>query len=63
MSEPLIISASGIRGIVGEGLTPEVAARYGAAFATWLRREGGRPEGAVLVGRDSRTSGRFSPTP
>lgn len=55
MSEPLIISASGIRGIVGEGLNPEVAARYGAAFGSWLRRRGDR--GAVLLGRDSRTSG------
>ncbi len=59
MSEPLIISASGIRGVVGRGLTPEVAARYGAAFGTYLRRSGqGRP-GAALVGRDSRTSGEL----
>jgi len=60
LSESLIISASGIRGIVGEGLTPEVAARYGAAFGTRVRETvsggaGVRPR--VLVGRDSRTSG------
>lgn len=60
MSESLIISASGIRGIVGEGLTPEVAARYGAAFGAHVRLEAAREAGAVvLVGRDSRTSGEM----
>lgn len=55
MSEPLIVSGSGIRGVVGRGLTPEVTARYGAAFGTYL---GERSRGSrVLVGRDSRTSG------
>lgn len=56
MSESLIVSASGIRGIVGEGLTPDVAARYGAAFGAHVRETSGG-EGFVLVGRDSRTSG------
>ena len=32
MSEP-IISVSGLRGIVGESLTPEIAVRYACAFA------------------------------
>ncbi len=59
MSEPLIISASGIRGVVGRGLTPEVAARYGAAFGTHLLGAGRGGQGAVLVGRDSRTSGEL----
>ena len=35
MSEP-IISVSGLRGVVGETLTPEVATRYVAAFAAAL---------------------------
>jgi phosphomannomutase len=52
MSEP-IISVSGLRGIVGETLTPEVAIRYAAAFAAEL------PLGDVLIGRDSRPSGRM----
>lgn len=56
MSESLIVSASGIRGIVGEGMTPEVVARYGAAFGAHVARSAGGP-GVVLVGRDSRTSG------
>ncbi len=52
MAEP-IISVSGLRGIVGETLTPEVAIRYAAAFAATL------PPGDVLIGRDSRPSGRM----
>ena len=57
---PLIVSASGIRGIVGHTMTPEITSRYGAAFGAYLREQsGGRGvNGAyVLVGRDSRTSG------
>jgi len=57
LSESLIISASGIRGIVGSGLTPEVVARYGASFGTYVRSRAPGPGGHVLVGRDSRTSG------
>jgi len=54
--DQLIISKSGIRGVVGRGLTPEVAARYGAAFGTYLTKAGAGP-GYVAMGRDSRTSG------
>ena len=50
MSE-LIISVSGLRGIVGETLTPEVATRFVAAFASKL------PAGPIIVGRDGRSSG------
>ena len=50
MSE-LIISVSGLRGIVGETLTPEVATRFVAAFATKL------PAGPIIIGRDGRNSG------
>ncbi|HKY61607.1 MAG TPA: phosphoglucosamine mutase [Gemmatimonadota bacterium] len=51
----LIISVSGIRGVVGESLTPEVVARFAAAHGA-CRREatGGR---AIVLGRDARTSG------
>jgi phosphomannomutase len=51
MSEPLIVSVSGLRGIVGESLTPQVAARYTRAFTSTL------PPGPVVVGRDGRESG------
>lgn len=54
-SSSLIVSASGIRGVVGRGLVPAVAARYGAALGAWLAAAG--RTGPVLVGRDSRTSG------
>ncbi len=51
MSSPLMISVAGVRGVVGESLTPPVAALYAAAFA----RELG--PGPVVVGRDARVSG------
>lgn len=47
----LIVSVSGIRGIVGEGLTPQAAVAFAAALGTYL---GG---GRVVVSRDSRPSG------
>ena len=50
MSE-LIISVSGLRGIVGQTLTPDIACRYVAAFASGLA------DGPILVGRDGRDSG------
>ena len=50
-SDSLIVSVSGLRGIVGGSLTPAVAARYALAFAAGL------PPGAIAIGRDGRTSG------
>ena len=47
----LIVSISGIRGIVGDGLGPQEAERFGLAFGTHL---GG---GTVVLGRDSRPTG------
>lgn len=54
MSEaPLMLGVSGLRGIVGKSLTPEVASRFAAAFGGWLvEQRGGRP--AVIVGADGR---------
>jgi len=52
VAEP-IISVSGLRGVVGQTLTPEVAVRYVAAFAAT------GPAGTMLVGRDSRPSGEM----
>jgi phosphomannomutase len=54
----LMVSVSGVRGRVGEGLSPEVVARFAAGFGAWAI--GGRGAGqsrAVVVGRDSRVSG------
>jgi phosphomannomutase len=47
----LIISVSGLRGIVGETLTPDIACRFVAAFATQI------PPGSIVIGRDGRSSG------
>jgi phosphomannomutase len=54
-TEGLMVSVSGIRGRVGEALTPEVMARYAAGFGAWAARSG--RSRAVVVGRDSRVSG------
>ena len=64
MSDTLMISVSGVRGLVGTDLTPEVVARWAAAFGTWagsgIRDTGngkrGRPV-RIVLGRDARTSG------
>lgn len=52
-SSDLIVSVSGIRGIVGQSLTPDRVAQFGAALGTYLR--GGR----VILSRDSRPSGKM----
>jgi phosphomannomutase len=52
-SRELIVSVSGIRGIVGQGLTPEAAAKFGSALGAYLK--GGR----VVVSRDGRPSGEM----
>ena len=52
----LMVSVSGIRGRVGEALTPEIVAQYAAAFGAWagaIASEARR----IVVGRDSRVSG------
>lgn len=47
----LIISVSGLRGIVGETFTPEIACRFVASYAAAIG------PGPVVIGRDGRTSG------
>ena len=49
--DELIVSVSGLRGIVGTSLTPEVAVRYAEAFLATL------PPGGIVIGRDGRASG------
>jgi phosphomannomutase len=53
--EGLMVGVSGIRGRVGAALTPEVVARYAAAFGAWSIAN--NPSRAIVVGRDSRVSG------
>ena len=50
---PLIVSISGIRGLVGESLTAEVVARFAAAFGTTLTQGD-----TVILARDTRPSGK-----
>jgi phosphomannomutase len=56
MSE-LIISVSGLRGIVGSSLTPDVVCGYVSAFARRLKAENSDRRPVVIVGRDGRDSG------
>src|SRR3954470_10638905 len=51
----LMVSVSGIRGRVGDALTPEGVARYAAAFGAWSIGQGKSRK--IVVGRDSRVSG------
>jgi phosphomannomutase len=54
-AKDLMVSVSGIRGRVGESLTPEVVDRYAAGFGAWaLARSTSRE---IVVARDSRVSG------
>jgi phosphomannomutase len=49
--KPLKIGITGVRGIVGETFTPELAVEFAEAFGTYLDR------GRILVSRDTRPSG------
>lgn len=49
----LKIGVSGIRGVVGEFLTPALACAFAQAFGTYVRA------GRVVVGRDTRSSGEM----
>jgi phosphomannomutase len=53
----LMISVSGVRGRVGESLTPEVVARFAAAFGSYLREQAAGRRPTVVLARDARTSG------
>jgi phosphomannomutase len=48
-------SVSGVRGRVGEALTPEVIARYALAFGVWALSQS--KSRVVVIGRDTRVSG------
>jgi len=51
----LMVSVSGVRGRVGEALTPEVVSTFAAGFGAWARTRGASR--SIVVGRDSRVSG------
>lgn len=54
---PLMLSVSGARGIVGETMTPEVAARFARAFASVITETFDERDHVIVLGRDSRPSG------
>jgi len=54
---PLMVSVSGIRGIVGDGLTPQVIVEFTSAYATWVRQS--FPDPVIVLGRDSRITGKM----
>ncbi len=49
----LKISISGVRGVIGDSLSPTMLARFAQAFGTYIG------SGAVVIGRDPRTSGEM----
>jgi phosphomannomutase len=51
----LMISVAGIRGIVGDNVTPELFAKFAAAFGSFI----GGVRKKVVVGRDTRVSGEM----
>lgn len=53
MPAPLMKSVSGIRGVVGESLTPALVANVAAAFAAYVK------QGLVVIGRDARPTGNL----
>jgi len=66
MSDPsvLIVSVSGVRGLVGNGLSADIVARFAAAFGAFCHdnssggvRQEGREPLRIIVSRDSRPSG------
>ncbi len=54
----LIFTFSGIRGISGKDLTLEIAKKIAISFGKWFNGENRE----VIVGRDTRPSGKFIET-
>ncbi len=48
----LMVSISGIRGTIGDSLTPETIVKYAAAYAEYCKR------GHIIIGRDGRITGK-----
>jgi phosphomannomutase len=61
VAEKLIISISGLRGIVDENLTSSIASDYSRAFGTFLKEnnKSTKEQLSVCIGRDSRPSGQM----
>ncbi len=55
----LIKSISGIRGIIGDGLTPAEITGFTSAYATFMKSLTGKERLKIVVGRDARISGQM----
>ncbi|MGB2803546.1 MAG: phosphoglucosamine mutase [Candidatus Zixiibacteriota bacterium] len=53
MRKNLMVGVSGVRGVVGESLTPDVVTKYSSAFGMLCQ------SGKVVLGRDTRVSGEM----
>ncbi len=54
----LMISVSGIRGVVGESLTPKNLTAFAMAFASWTLRRNPEKKSRIVIGRDTRPTGK-----
>jgi len=59
MQKDLMAGISGVRGVVGKSLTPEILAKYSAAFGNFCKSGGQKAFPKVILGRDSRISGEM----
>jgi phosphomannomutase len=57
MKQDLIISISGLRGIVGENLNAAIAADFARAFGTFLKNSTDKDKLSAAIGSDTRPSG------
>ena len=55
---PLVESFSGIRGIYGKDLNESAAIRYAHSYAMFLRNKAGKKSPTIVIGMDTRPSGR-----
>jgi len=53
-----MISVSGIRGVVGESLTPKNLTAFAMAFASWTLRRTHKQKAKIVIGRDTRPTGK-----
>ncbi len=49
----LMVSISGIRGIIGESLSPEIIVKFTSAYGEFIKK------GKIIIGRDARISGEM----
>lgn len=54
-----MLSVSGARGLVGQTMTPAVAADFAAAFGSFIKQTSGVANPSLCLGRDSRPSGEM----